>query len=408
MRRRLVGEIQNLANLKEKEPVQASTGTAELYDAIVKVIPDNTTTSSALITKSEWSSVKALFRQERSTHVTDLDDELRLLYQFIYETTRVTERKSHAPDLATAEEPQGETTKATKVTKGQSPAKDTVPRPIPVKSPKEVKIDHNISQEAERPVYKLSIQEVEEIERAYRAFTRVMQAPGQEQLKVLLEGTILINMVDTGGQPAFLDMLPALTMGPALYLIFFRLDQELKKTYKIQFVSKSNEDIQFGDSSYTVEEVIFQALSSIACFSCTAPKKAIMPNPSHAAMLIGTHKDLLGSDPKTVEAEIKARDVELQEEISVADLFKAHQTFLHYAFEDQLMFAVDNMNGDKKELTKVHKRLEQIMKNYFGNFSIPASWLMFSIFLRKMGKRTLSLLECHNIAERLEASERHK
>ena len=58
MRRRLVGEIQNLANLKEA--VQASTGTAERYDVIVQVVGDKTTTSSAFITKSEWSTIKAL------------------------------------------------------------------------------------------------------------------------------------------------------------------------------------------------------------------------------------------------------------------------------------------------------------------------------------------------------------
>ena len=224
-----------------------------------------------------------------------------------------------------------------------------------------------------------------------------MQVPGREQLKVLLDGSILMNMVDTGGQPAFLDMLPALTMGPALYLIFFRLNQDLKKTYQIQYVSKSNNNFQFGHSSYTVEEVIFQALSSIACFSYTAPKKANMPNPSHAAMLIGTHKDLLGSDPITVEAEIQARDVELREEIS----FKVGQK-LHYASENQLMFAVDNMNGDEKELAQVRKQLENIMKTDFDDFPIPASWLMFSIFLRKMKKRTMSLSQCREIGERLE------
>ena len=398
MRRRLIGEILNLAN----EPIQASTGTAECYDAIVKLVEDKTTTSAtlfakpAVITRSEWSTVKALFGKEKSTHETDLDDELRLLYQFIYEAAPVTKSRSHVPAPVIAEESQDEPTKATKANKEQSSAKDTIPSLIPVKSPEEAKINHNISQEAEEPGYKLSIQEVDEIERAYRAFTRVMQAPGREQLKVLLEGTILINMVDTGGQPAFLDMLPAFTMGPALYLIFFRLNQDLKKTYQVQYVSKSNENVRFGHSSYTVEEVIFQALSSIACFSYTAPKKANMPNPSHAAMLIGTHKDLLGSDPKTVEAEIQARDVELREEIS----FKVGQK-LHYASENQLMFAVDNMNGDEKELAQVRKQLENIMKTEFDDFPIPASWLMFSIFLRKMKKHTMSLSQCREIGDRL-------
>ena len=77
----------------------------------------------------------------------------------------------------------------------------------------------------------------------------------------------------------------ALTTGPALYLIF-RLNQELKNTYQIQYVSRNNEVL--GDSLYTVKEVIFQALSSIACFSYTVPKKKDIPNSSHAAMLVGT------------------------------------------------------------------------------------------------------------------------
>ena len=42
MRRRLVGEIENLAN----EFVQASTGMAEHYDVIVKLVEDKTTMSS--------------------------------------------------------------------------------------------------------------------------------------------------------------------------------------------------------------------------------------------------------------------------------------------------------------------------------------------------------------------------
>ena len=88
---------------------------------------------------------------------------------------------------------------------------------------------------------------------------------------------------DTGGQPAFLEMLPALTMGPAPYLISFRLNQELKQTY--DYVSKKNEQVLLGDSLYTVEEVIFQALSSIACFSCGSSKKDNTPFPSHAAVL---------------------------------------------------------------------------------------------------------------------------
>ena len=239
---------------------------------------------------------------------------------------------------------------------------------------------------------------MEEIEIAFEAYDKVLHTTGEEQLKILLDGTILMNMVDTGGQPAFVEMLPALTVGPALYLIFFRLNQELKKRYQVQYVSENHEDVQLGESMYTVEEVIFQALSSIACFSCTAPKKTNMPNPSHAAMLIGTHKDHLGSDPET---EIKAKDDALQKSLT-SDILKSDKIFLRYASNDQLIFAVDNLTGDEEELVKVRNRIENIIKQEFDDFPIPASWLMFSIFLRKMCKRTMSLSQCHKIGNRLQ------
>ena len=84
------------------------------------------------------------------------------------------------------------------------------------------------------------------------------------------------------------------------------------------------------------------------------------------------------------------------------DFLESETDFIQNAFEDQLMFAINNMTGGEEELKKVRKRLEDVIKQEFDDFSIPASWLMFSIFLRKMGKRTMSLSQCHEIGKRLE------
>ena len=77
----------------------------------------------------------------------------------------------------------------------------------------------------------------------------------------------IINVADVGGQPAFLEMLPSLTIGPALYLVFMKLLQSLKKPYPVQYKSKKALKATVSeDYSYTTEEIIFSALSSIACF----------------------------------------------------------------------------------------------------------------------------------------------
>jgi len=424
MRRRLVGEILNLAN----EPVQPSTGTAEHhdvivkvveetvqgdtepYDSIVKVVEDKTTTLQAVIKKSKWSTIKALFGQEKSTHEKDLDEELRLIYQFIYTDAVPRDANISTVSDSVKEEAQDEAFEE-EISANQAKSKvktDAALIPVLVESSK-ADPNASISQEVSlvrEPRYGLSAKQMEEIEKVYEAFDKILRTPGQEQLKVLLDETILMNMVDTGGHPAFLEMLPALTMGPALYLIFFRLNQELKKIYQIHYVSKDTKEVPLGDSSYTVEEVIYQALSSIACFSGTAPKKAstapMHDNINHAAMLIGTHKDLLKNHPET---EIKDKDEALKhslQEILENDIFEPDKDFLHHASDDQLVFAIDNMTGGEAELTEVRKRLEAVINQMFNNFPIPASWLMFSIFLRKMGKRTLSLLQCREIGARLQ------
>jgi len=412
MRRRLVGEIQNLAT----ESVQESTGTAEVHDVIVKPFEDKTTTCTSVITKCKWLSVKSLFRNEKGTCVTDLDSELQLLYQFTYGAAPTNEK---VPNPIIEEEAQD------KDTKGQSPAKaDNVPSPTETINPNTSA--HQDVSSVEKSGDGLNPEQMEEIEKAFKAFNKILLTAGQEPLKDLLDKTILMNMVDTGGQPAFLEMLPALTMGPALYLVFFRLNQELKQSCKVQYV-KGNKNFDLDDF-YTNEEVIFQALSSIACFSYTGPKRADMPNPSHVAMLIGTHRDQLGCIPKTVETEIsaaiddekmKAKNDALQKEIKAidavlqdslrevleTDLLESGKNLLQYASDDQLMFAVDNMTGEEAELREVQERLEDVIEQEFDPFPISASWLMFSIFLRKMGKRTLSLSQCHEIGARLQVED---
>ena len=114
---------------------------------------------------------------------------------------------------------------------------------------------------------------------------------------------------------------------------------------------------------------------------------------------------------KLWQMKIKIKDAALQN--NLRDVMKTNflnSENLHYASDQQLMFAVDNMRGDEKELIKVRERLDDVIKQEFDDFSIPASWLMFSIFLRKMsmmGNHTLTLLQCHKIGERLK-SERHR
>ncbi len=73
----------------------------------------------------------------------------------------------------------------------------------------------------------------------------------------------LLNINDVGGQPEFLEMLPALSNGPAMYLVFLDLSKELDKPYDIPF-SRDGKVITPYKSMHTVKTAVSQILSSIA------------------------------------------------------------------------------------------------------------------------------------------------
>ena len=413
LRRRLIGDIINLID----QAILPSTGTVDAHNVVVKLADEKMTSSAAVISETTWRAVG-----KGGAENTDLDEELHLLYQFISEgsvgltSTAVDEPKPSASD-SVQEVQESINTADTDNDKGPlksnkllenvpKPSKETVTANATATEGQTMMVSHHT----------VSDSEMKEIESAFEAFNNALKShAGQQQLKVLLEKTILLNMVDTGGQPAFIEMLPMLTIGPALYLIFLRLDQELKQRYRIQYVSEDNEEVSLGESSYTLQEVIFQVLSSIACFrsdtsSATGlpEKQQMTSHHSQAAMLVGTYKDKLKGSPEKVKSKIKQIDGALQEdlkEILDTDLFEADRDLLRYASNDQLMFDVDNMTGSEDEVLKIQKRLEEVILQEFNELPIPASWLMFGLFLRRMGKHLVSLSLCEEIGRRLQVSD---
>ena len=121
-------------------------------------------------------------------------------------------------------------------------------------------------------------------------------------------GNTLLNINDVGGQPEFLEMLPALSNGPAMYLVFLDLSKELDKPYNIPF-SRDGKVITPYKSMHTVKTAVSQILSSIASVRHMSEiSKPLLKTPQlkdkfeafltvpPVAALIGTHKDKLGGD----------------------------------------------------------------------------------------------------------------
>ena len=213
---------------------------------------------------------------------------------------------------------------------------------------------------------------------------------------------MLFNIADIGGQPAFLEMLPSLTIGPALYLVFMKLLQGLTTRYPVAFKCKDGKGPKLCKNyTYTSEEVIFTALSSIACFgnSDEEVEKYVIKKGDHKqtnslALLVGTFRDMI-----TDEKMLDDIDDQLKQKLEVTDFFTKGlihlNTFLH----------VNNYSAEDAEIEDHRKLLEGILEKKFHRYEIPTRWLTLSICLkllaRSEGRHEVSFDDCVKLGSRL-------
>ena len=116
-----------------------------------------------------------------------------------------------------------------------------------------------------------------------------------------LQNKTLLNLIDVGGQPGFLEMLPFLSKGPGIFLAFFRLDKDLDEPCEVSYQRKDNKITPYK-AIYTIRETLSQILSAInshrASFD-SARNEEYFAKMGHQvslksfAVLVGTFKDEL-------------------------------------------------------------------------------------------------------------------
>ena len=382
-RRRLVHELVNISSCSELSP---STCVAETNEIIIKKL----TIEPAAIANFKWWSM----RRSNKLDVCS-DKHWEYLAQLFY--TLIKKRKDQQT-TETLSQPDHDTSEpVSDVHQNQSDKSDdnrdtgiTVPN-LPLKSPGlQHQLSRNLNTEMPDkssllPPSDSGKKAAMNIDEAFKKLTTVLQAESPEELHKLLEELIMLNMVDIGGQPAFLELCPAFSIGPTLYFIFFRLDQDLKTNYPVKFQASDGKETVL-ESSYCPETVLHQCLSSIACFSSQV-------NVPGRALIFGTYKD------KVDKERISQLDTMLQQQLECTELYKNH--LLLQASTGTLFYSLDNMTGSDSEMSPIREDIVNIIKNYFPPIPIPASWLMFRVVLHFLHKPVVSISECEMIANRL-------
>ncbi len=250
-----------------------------------------------------------------------------------------------------------------------------------------------------------------------QAFDESFATGTWEELAGQLDRMTLLYMKDTGGQPELMDMLPALIIGPALYLLFCRYGDNLDKTYKVSLRGADNCKIPDRMSHCTVRQNLTSALSSIFSMQSYSTvqtrddsmlKNLTQNYPKSVAYIVGSHKDKVSSQ------EMIDFDKKMQQNLK--DTIFVDKELVHFVSDDgfesidskdefpedmkRLIYPIDNYNGTEEEIEGLQNFIQKALDK-FPRPEIPARWLPFSLFLRFNKKKYVDLDTCYQSGKHL-------
>ena len=215
---------------------------------------------------------------------------------------------------------------------------------------------------------------------------------GPKSFLTYLKKGVSLYLRDTGGQVEFQEMIALLIIGPSIFLFVFRIDCDFKGKFLVEYRTGKNESINRYTSSITTEEAFLQCLSSVYAMGTQGNTDVKTYKP--LVLVIGTHKDNLGSS-----AEVKI--AELNEHLDSLITRNGFLDLVQYAdsSKGQVMFAVDNISESDEDFKAIRSQVNSLISGR-EEFTIeyPITYLLFCLELQNLKRSVLSFEECEDMA----------
>ena len=211
------------------------------------------------------------------------------------------------------------------------------------------------------------------------------------------ENATLLQIVDVGGQPEFHEILPLLLNGPALYLLFLNLTQQLNQLYTYRYRYKDGSHSHSYESQLTTLQVLHQILSYTASSS---------DGQRSAAVLIGTYLDEFkkkynceGKSNKEVKEKIKEEVGNPLNKFMEGTLY--HKKDILKCHGDHIIFPVNNISGTIAEIQPLQNHIRYILeclKQEQKEKPLPTTWALLYLLLARKSEKFCTFEEARDIA----------
>ena len=210
-----------------------------------------------------------------------------------------------------------------------------------------------------------------------------------------------VHLIDSGGQPSFISLVPAFIRGSTVNVVATKLDQRLSEKLPYEYV-KANKHLrqptQLAQTQLELTEELIRSLSSVQHSKISGAKY----RSASKFLVVGTHADKY--HPTFTET-LDGKNRQLGQKLG-----KLRSMCIACGPKGGFIFPVNTLT--KKDRSKVAGVLRQkIMEaqSSGAEVEIPTRWYIFELELgskaKKEGRSVLGLVECQEIGKKLKMGE---
>ena len=254
------------------------------------------------------------------------------------------------------------------------------------------------------------------IEEQMATCTDVVNAPISESIP---ETWDLFTLLDTGGQPEFINMLPAINSSTAITFVVLNmsngkacLNNLVTAQYKCEGYSYDKCDLKYTNMHLLkclLSSVKVAAIKQDSFLPEIVNKVTADKHPKPVVCIIGTCADLLKKKfGKKYHKEILEINTEIKQ---LLESINKENTLVFWCRGDNFVIPVDNTLSRKpqkeefkckiaEEIKTIREHSNEILKKK-AQYEIPISWFILELELRNNEKVCIPLAEVKNICDRI-------
>ena len=210
-----------------------------------------------------------------------------------------------------------------------------------------------------------------------------------EEIKIQ-EPVKLISMIDTGGQPGYIHMLPAIihmlpdsNNCPTVNLVVIDMTKSLENNVLVRYRKKGQkEETKPYHLHYTNKDLI-KLLLSVTTDSLnmrmanSSVKEDVAPEPVVHIGFIGTHKDILEKENDTEKIHI------LDDQLSELIVQQNCQNItIKPRLDRKYLFPVSNKTSNDAAIIKLREKLEDILDDLEPPMPLPIKWIILELAVK--------------------------